>query len=233
MGVKQQKEKDKANREAGSLGGALFAAVLSMLLGLFLGVANLATLPVSEVREMPAEEDQKPHTVYFVQGQERSGNSYRTKEAAVLQIQPGTIILNEEELNSWSRNTFNFSAPKKPGEEVEEGFVTVKPAAPRFRIRDGILNMAMTVEVTAFDQTKKMLVQSDGHFEKQSGIWTFVPDVTYIGSAPVPQQVLAPMLLDKMMVLFEESESYGPMYNSWSGLDSVEVDDNELILIRK
>ncbi len=231
--AKRQKEKDDANREAGSVGMAIVAAILSVILGLFLGVLNLAMVPVSEVKEMPPDEELKPHTVYFVQGQERGGNSYRAKEAALLQAQPGTIILNEEELNSWSRNTFKFGAPAKPGEETQSGYVQIKPAAPRFRIRDGVFNMAMTMEVNAFGMNQKVLVQSDGHFAKEGGVWKFVPEVTYIGSAPIPEQGAAPVLVGRMMGIFENAEDFGPYYNSWADLETVEVDENELVLIRK
>lgn len=231
--AKRQKDKDNANRETGSVGMAALAAVLSIILGVILGVLNLAMLPVSEVKELPPAEEMKPHTVYFVQGQERGGNAYRAKEAALLAAQPGTIILNEEELNNWSRNTFKFGAPPKPGEETKSGLVEIKPATPRFRIRDGVFNMAMTMEVNAFGMGEKVLVQSDGTFVSEGGAWKFVPTVTYIGSAPIPAQAVAPALVDKMMSLFEGNEEFGPYFNSWSSLDTVEVDENELVLIRK
>lgn len=232
MFKKRQKEKDEANREAGSLAGALFAAAFSLILGLSLGVLNLALLPVNEVRELPPQEELKPRTVYFVQGQERGGNSYRTKEGAFLKAQPGTIILDEEELNSWSRNTFKFGVPK-PGEEEESGIIELKPTAPRFRIRDGVINMSMTMEVVAYGQSQKVLVHSDGGFVNEGGIWKFKPDRTYISSAPIPEQGLAPALLSRVMSLFESSEDYNAFYNSWASLDTVEVNNDELILVRK
>ncbi|WOO39856.1 hypothetical protein [Rubellicoccus peritrichatus] len=232
MSLKREKQKAKEAREA-SLGGALVLAAISLLLGILLGVYNLAAIPVNEVREMPPEEEIQKDVVYYVQGQERGGNSYRSKEAALFDSRPGSVALNEAELNTWSRNTFKFGAPAKPGEEEEETYVTLKPAAPKFRIHDNLINISMSMEVEIFGKSQKVLVQSEGTFSDATGVWEFVPLHTYIGSARIPPDVAAPQLVSKLMNVFEQSEDYEKLYAMWNNLSGVEVSGDELILAKK
>lgn len=233
MAKKSEKEKAAKAREA-TLSGALLAAALCIFLGLLYGGYSLAITPVTEVREFPAEDEIEPNTVYFVQPSERGGSGYKAREAALLSNKAGTIQLTEGELNTWSRNNFKFGAPKKPGEEEESGYIEIKPSAPKFRIdKGGTLNMSMNIEVTAFGLSEKMLLQSEGTFNNNSGVWAFSPSRTYIGSAPVPNAGLAPQLLSRVYKLFENTETFKELYPAWNNLSQVKVTDNTLILLKR
>lgn len=235
MSLKREKQKAKEAREA-SLGGALIAAAISLVLGVLLGVANLASIPVTEVREMPPEEEINKDIVYYVQGQERGGNSYRSKEAALYDSRPGSVAFNEAELNTWSRNTFKFGAPKAPaapGEEESDTYITLKPAAPKFRIHDGLINISMSLEVDAFGYSQKLLAQSEGTFSDDTGAWEFVPVNTYLGSARIPPEVAAPQLVSQLMKVFEQSKDFEKLYAMWNGLTGIDLSGDELILVKK
>jgi len=232
MGSKREKEHAKKARDT-SLGGVLLAAMASIFLGLLLGLYTLASTPVAEVRELPPEEEIKARTVYFVQGQEGGGNSYRAKEAALRAGTPGKIPLNEAELNTWARNNFKFGTPTKPGEEEAGSLVTFKPAAPRFKIDGDDIVLSMNLEVEAFGRKKKFLIHSEGDFRQENGIWKFVPEETYIGSAPLPDAVAAPVLLGRLMKFFESTEQYNQLSPVWNRLDTVEIQDDTLILVQR
>lgn len=228
MFKRKQKEKAEAARSI-TFGGALVASLFSLLLGVAIGFINLATTPVTEVRDLPPPDERKDRTVYYVVGQDRGGSAYRTKLTVLLQEQPGTLKFNEGDLNAWARDTFKFGT----NTEQSTGLIQIKPAAPRFSIRDSKLTISMPMEVDAFGQNRRVLVQAQGTFSDESGTWVFLPEDTHMGSASVPDGLLANALRDSLLGIFKSTEEYTTLNEAWHKLSQVTLTGDELILVRR
>ena len=146
MSVKRRKAQDQASREI-SFGVTIFLSVIFVSLGLLLGIVHLVLIPVTEVRQMPKEENIQAKVVYHVRGNDRRVSSYRSKKSALFEGQIGVYRFNEAELNSWARDTFSFSKP----EESSDNILRIKPGLPHFRIANDEMQISMFVEFQLYN----------------------------------------------------------------------------------
>jgi hypothetical protein len=180
--------KSKLRRKADGPGWfeVIFGAALSILLGVVLAAAFLVFKPVTIVQELPKVPVAK--MVYYLEG---SRNSLKTREVGAkrkLLGQAGSIVFNEEELNAIVIPPPPPPTPKKM--ELPQPATSVRsitPGNPNFRIKDNILQIAVPVQLNAFEMEYKLIVQTRGAFSKDGEIVVFRPGELYVGSCPLEQ----------------------------------------------
>lgn len=222
-----QKEKDALNRSTGNLFISLFFALICMLFGLFLGIANLAIIPVSTVSKMPDADKIESHTVYYVQARDRGGSSYKGKETTLLGDRKGNIVLSGAELNTWARDSFRFTKPDDEGKPV-----VIIPSAPKFNINEGTINMAVNLEIEVFGKRYDVLYQTQGTFQVLAGKVIFVPEQSYLGSARLPNEIISPLVSDYVLSIFKGPEKSQEILDAWDDLSDVRVEGNLLTLVK-
>jgi len=227
MAKKKKKQESEGNFAASAVLGAVAA-----FCGLLLGIFTLAIKPVAEVREMPTEENIKPKTVYYVLGNDRGGDDYKRKEKAFLDRKPGTLILSEEELNRWAADTFKFAKPTK-AEDEPAGMILMSPSAPNFRIKDGVMQIGLSVEVEAFGVSQKMRYFAKGVFEPSGAGYAFTPEMAYLGSAELPPVGVGSFVGGTLFGIFQNTERYAALHEAWISLAGVQMDGSKLLLIRQ
>lgn len=226
---KRRTDKDR-DAHGGSLGGAILLGLLSALLGLFLGIAHLASQPVQTVRNLPSEQDREPETVYYVTGSDRGGAGFRVVEGELLSGAPMDSTVTELELNAWSRANFRFDSADTT--TAGPGIIGILPATPNFRIADDLLQIGMELKVSAFGQERAMIYQARGVLQR-NGEYLFVPEAVYLGAARIPPFVLAPLLNRKLLRPFELAENWQSLHSAWASLSEVSIEGNELRLVRR
>lgn len=221
----------KKKREAeGNLAASIILGLLTAVVGALLGIFSLAVQPVAEVREMPAEENIKEDTVYFIMGKDNRV-PYKRKETAFVEGKTGQISLSEADLNNWAADTFKFSKPK-PEEGESSNMILLTPSSPSFRIADSVLQVSMNVEVEAFGKKRKMKYFSKGDFTNTGMGYAFTPHVTYMGSAQLPPVGVASLIGDRLLDIFKQTERYPEFQKAWSSLSNVRLEGDQLILVR-
>ena len=223
--------KEKETSEPG-LGGPIFAAILSIMIGGFLAAANLAILPVSVVKELPPEEERAPRTVFYITGADKGGNTWKQKRTFLERGQKGTLLLGEGELNRWSKSTFKPD-PKK----AEDGGIFAKisliPEPPNFRIANDQIQISSQLAIPIFGEGKRFIYQATGNFVNESGVNTFKAKSAYIGACPIPQFAGLPNLIHRILASkFMESEEYAKLNENWAQLSEVSIENNQLKLVR-
>lgn len=210
--------------------GSVILGLVTALMGLMLGITSLALEPVTEVREMPKEDAIKPKTVYYITGKE-SGGSYKGQERAFLERRPGAIAMSEADLNRWAADTFRFAQPT-PEEQENAGLITMRPSAPNFRLFDGQMQIGLNVEVDAFGNEYKVRYFTTGYFATAGAGYAFIPTDSYMGSAHLPPQAVAPLFASTLFGVFQNTEQYPVLYEAWISLSIVSIDGDKLVLTR-
>ena len=224
----------------------LFAAVLSILIGMLLAAGNLAILPVSVVKKLPPKEKGEmakgnkkgkkgekynPKTVYYIAGSKQGSRQWKAKKAA-LEKQIGTITLTEGELNAWAKAVFKVQTKKgKKEEEPPPLEFQITPAPPNFRIAEDKFQLSSELDIPFF-QEKKIIYQAQGNFVKEGGQYVFKPESSYLGSCPIPPQGgLGDQLFKFIASSFTASTEYEKLSASWYQLTEVKVEDGTLKLV--
>lgn len=227
MSVKPKNAHELGNRDV-PVGASLLAAVLLAALGLLFGIIHLALIPPIEVRTMPNEDKIQAKAVYYVRGNASSTAAYRPKEEVLRAGRPGVYRLQESELNSWARDTFSFSKSK---DEKENNYFQVNPSLPNFRIEKSTFQMSMLVEFKIYNRdSRKIRFQAKGTFVDDSGTWRFKPERAFLGTAELPNVLIAPALTSAFIKLFEKQEDFPAFEKAWLALDTVSVEGDSLVL---
>ncbi len=224
MSVKKRKEKEKQAREA-TLGGSLFMAIISALIGLLAGIWTLAGTPAIEVRDMPPEDKQEPGAVYLLRGADQASVGYRPKLDLMLSGRPDTYSFSEKELNTWARDTFRFATAGSDN----EGLIRIVPAAPNFRLTENGMQIAVNTEVAAWGNSRKLWYQVRGVFDNGQGVPGYKVDETFIGSAKIPPVGMAALLNMQVLRMFKGMPEAEKLLNLWSRLASVRVENGALV----
>ncbi len=223
--------KEKEASEPG-LGGPIFAALLSICIGVILAAANLAILPVSVVKELPPEEEREPRSVFYITGADKGGNTWKQKRASLERGQNGTLLLIEGDLNRWAKSTFRPD-PKKN----EDGGILAKfsmnPETPNFRIADDQLQVSSQLAIPILGDGKRFIYQAKGNFVNESGVNTFKAETGYIGACPIPKFAGLPDIVYRLLAsTYLEGEEYIKLSDAWSQLSEVSIENNQLKLVR-
>lgn len=225
MAVKTRKEREKKAREA-TLGGSLILALISAAIGVSAGIWTFASNPVVEVRDMPPPDQRQPGVVYLVRGSDQASVGYRPKLDMLLAGRPGTYAFSEKELNTWARDTFRFTTA---GNNDGSG-IRITPSTPNFRLtEDGVVQIAMNTEISAWGSSRKMWYQVRGEFNEDNGYSHFQAEETFLGSAKIPPLGVATMLNSMILGMFTGTTETEKLMNIWSRVDSVRVENSTLV----
>jgi hypothetical protein len=200
-------------------------ALLSVIVGVVLATAYFVFKPVTKVKELPKEP--VAGTVYYIEGSRDYGNARRLAAKQKFFLRGGSVVLNEDELNSAANPV---TAPLPPGTEPPPPANGVTPGAPNFRIHDGLLQVAVPVrykyDAFAIDQT--LLVQAIGTFARRGEGIVFVPKKMYVGSCPLEKM---PQAMEFLMKKFFDKQTFPPdIVAAWSKLSEVTIEGSTLKL---
>lgn len=202
-----------------------FGVLLSVTLGVLLGVLHLVFKPVAVV-EKPAD-DAITGQVYFIQGSVNSTKARQWMRKRQMLADGGSVDVSftEEELNAWMANT---AAPQaKKGAENAQSLFT--PETINFRLRDGKFQVGLVGQLAVFGFTHDMVFQSQGTFEPGAEGFRFVPAELYVGSLPVHKiPGAAPLLIQKIIAAQQLPED---LSKTWAQMKLVAVEGNALRVV--
>ena len=212
-----------------SAAAIITAAFVSVLLGLTGAVVNLTATAVTEVPELPNEEEVDTTAVYFVKGSERRGSAWKNKRSALAGGRKGTVSVSEGELNAWARTSFK----PNPRDEKEHGStllgIRVVPSTPNFKIEEDTLQIASDLQIQIpLVGSRSFAYQVKGSFKDKGGVQVFVPSKSYIGSCPIP--LLSGFFFNFLAGSFYEHDEYAALNPSWAKLGSLTLKKEELTL---
>ena len=110
------------------------------------------------------------------------------------------------------------SAPPPPPAIVGAGYTA---GAPNFRIRDGLLQIGVPVNVDVFGVEISVLVQTQGTFVKSGGTFAFEPETLWVGSCPIDRLPVARDFVMKKVI--NPQPVPDDIQNAWSKLAGVSV----------
>jgi hypothetical protein len=197
-------------------------ALLSIVLGIVLGMIFLIVKPVEVVRDVPAQPEAR--TVYYVEGSTSSarGRQYLRKRQLFLEGSAETIALSEEELNTWIA-----SSRANPDSQSALGGM-FEPKSANFRVRDSVFQIALPSSLTLFGFDRPVVIQARGDFERRGERFVFAPDEMYLGSlathrVPGLTSIVVNRLLDGHEIPPETQAA-------WARLTGVAVEGDQLVL---
>ncbi len=208
-----------------SMTEVVLGAFLSLLLGGTLAAAYLIAKPVQTVRELP--KDLVPGVVYHFDGSADSnkGRFWKVKQEQL--VAGRSITLIEDELNTAVAG-LKSPSPKKGADEPEPKKEMLSAGAPNFRVREGVLQVAMPVTLNTYGLGFSALVQAQGTFEKSGDRHVFVPAVLLVGSCRVEKlPFIADFVLGKIHVALNVPEE---LATAWGTLSDVKIDGAQLRL---
>lgn len=209
-----------------SLTEVILGAVLSLLLGAALAAVYLVGQPVVTARERPKEA--APGAVYFLEGSRDSGKAREAKAKAQAFLQGSSVELNEDELNALFAPVAAPAAGAKGGPDAPGGKVAA--SAPNFRVRDGVLQVALPLRVNVLGLDRAVIVQARGGFRKAGDGFVFAPDECYVGACPVQRlPLIEGVLMKRMLAATAVPEE---MAAAWRALTDVAVQGSTLKLTR-
>ena len=179
----------------------MVGAVFSVIIGIVLAAAFLIFKPVTQVKELPKEP--AVGMVYNIEGSHDSAKARRVVSKLKIFAQGGSIVLNEDEINTAAAPATPAGPPpapakgpaapgKGPAAEADSGEFRT-PGAPNFRIHDGELQISVPVRVkyALVGLNQSFLVQAKGTIARQGDPFTYVPDTVDVGSCPLQRLPLA------------------------------------------
>lgn len=196
----------KANNEP-SWFGVIFAALLSVALGVVLGAALLAIKPVTIVKAPVKDEEREAGMVYYVQGSRDTAKAAAATAKRQAFLSGQSVSLTEDDLNLLAGPApapIPAKAPKsadkaaKPAEKpaptpAADGAAadTIVLGTPNFRIVDQDLHVAVPTTLNLLGLAQPVIVQTRGGFVKENDMFVYVPQSITIGSLPLDRLPMA------------------------------------------
>lgn len=211
-------------------------AVLGLVAGVLAACVYLVFKPVSQVKEMPAEDKIVKGMVYFIPGNESGAKSrgWQAKQKTILNNATFSVDLVEEELNAWA-NTLAAPAPAAPAPKAgapaaepakPAGDGIFNPGKPNFRVVDGKLQITAKCVLNWYGLAKEVTVITTGDFTKSGDTVVYAPATLYLGSCPVH---MIPSLANPLMShLIAREKVPDEVRAAWAKLDSVTIDKGTL-----
>jgi hypothetical protein len=206
----------------------ILGAALSLVLGAVLAAVYLVLKPVSTVKEMSKEP--VAGVVYYLEG---SRDSSKAREAMSKQknlIQGGTIALNEDELNALAAAATVPAVAAKAGDKAPASAApqSVAAGSPNFRIRGGVLQIGVPVNVNVAGLSQRVIVQARGGFAKHGDTFVFQPTEFYVGSCPLQNVPVAKAIVMKQVLGAVSMPQ--DLAAAWRKLSDVTVEGSTLTL---
>ena len=197
----------------------ILGALLSLLLGIALAAVYLALKPVTTVKALPQEP--APGVVYYIEG---SRNSVSLSALAAKQktfIEGGSIELTEDEVNQFVGAAAKTAAAADAAQNVGAG-------VPNFRIRDGVMQIGIPLQLDLAGFAPRVILQARGGFEKRGDVFVFSPSELYLGSCPLQRVPAATGLVMKR--IYGSLNVPEEIATSWRQLSDVSVEGSKLRL---
>jgi len=210
-------------------------AILSVLLGAFVGFLFLVFKPVVIAKELPKEEDRVEATVYYVEGKDETSRDrqWMHKRQMLLDGTPGEMTLSEDEINAClnagrpKKPTPKRPPPPKPGEppakppaeEIPDELITHDVA--NVRIHDGIFQVGMPANLNLITFSVPLILQAQGTFVKKASMWVFSPSSVYLGSMPLNRIPGLTSLLIKRIA--DSTPVPDQAWAAWKRVDDVSI----------
>jgi len=234
----------RGNRDAHdpSWAEVILGAALSVALGVVLGAVLLAIKPLVAVKEMPKEP--VAGVIYYFEGARDPAKAKQAAAKRKVFTDGGSISVTEEEINSFLAAPPTAApaagAKPKPGEKAKapdkpKAGAAAAPAGevltvadPSFRIRDGVVQIAVPVTVNLLGLEERLTVLARGTFAKRGDVFAFDPTELYFGSCPLQRIPLAAdYVVKKFLTPGKAAEDVTAV---WSKLSAVAVEGNTLKL---
>lgn len=201
----------------------ILGAVLSLGLGMALAAAFLVFKPVVTVRELPKEP--AVGVVYHIDGS-RGGSSARQASVKLSRfVQGENVAVIEDELNAL---TAPAAAARAGTEGAAVAAAMVTAGTPNFRIRDGVLQVAVPVDLKVAGIDRRIMVQARGGFERDGEVFVFNPNEVLVGSCPLQRLPAAQgMVMKRMWAALAVPEEVA---SAWRNLSTVTIDGSTLTL---
>jgi signal peptidase I len=203
----------------------LCGAALSLLVGIVLAVIFLVFKPVTTVKELPKEP--VPKMVYYLEGTRDSSKTRELSTKRKLLLPGNTVVFNEDELNTIAMPPAPPAAPKKMElPQPPASTDTISAGAPNFRVRKDVLQVALPVELNAFELSCKVVLQARGGFTKEGDTVVFQPDELYVGSCPLARLPAVRDYVIKYVV--EKSKSSDELATLWKNIADAKVEGSNV-----
>ncbi len=214
---------------------AILLGILTLLLGMALGVASLVSQPVVPVSKVPEPGTLKSGTVYYAKGARLGRTAWEAKEEAWKAGTVSVLAVSEAELNQWSQNRLDPSGPV--GTEVESGWTSkfnFTALSVNFLILEDTLQIATELRMEGLFPNRSFVYIVRGKFESAPDGSRFVPEKGTLGSAAlgsVPS--IRNLLFSRVASKYSATGPAEWLPESMEKVDSVEIADGKLILRRR
>jgi len=227
--------RDEIETASPNLTTALILGLITLLLGMLLGLASLVSQPVPVHAKAPDAEAIELGRAYHVPGARTGRSQWRAKEQAWQDGQLEALVLSAVDLNQWSEERL---APPKADPDAQlpfwKGLLRVITDPVNFRFVDDRLQLATQIELPGLFAGKKIQCELTGRLVATWEGLRFVPERGNVGQAPfgsLPffRERLYRFLLDRYLQL--EPISWLP--ESLVELESAQIAEGQLVLRRQ
>lgn len=204
-----------------------FGAAFSVVLGVLLGAAYLATKTVQTVKEIP--KDAPSGAVYYIEGKTEFYKDAVITEKRRDLTDGQTITVSEGELNALIGSLSKPSAPAKSGDKAAPaGQKALDTGMLNVRINGGKIQFSDTVTYNVLGVNGSLIIQATGVFSKHGSVFQFDPESIYAGGCPVQRlPILKDWVLKKFLFVQAVPDDIAA---AWSKLADVSIDGSTLRL---
>jgi hypothetical protein len=207
----------------------VLVALISALFGVALAAFGLVLKPVA-VRQLSAPAvanalAPERHDVVYTPGREPVGlrsPEWEAKRRAFNAKSTNGVMLTEQDVNRWISMAYG---------EVDRTFklesyeLEIRPGLPMARFDGSVMHFGMLSDVKQGESKTKFVVQAEGDFQNRDGRFVFVPKKLFVGSCPVPMQLVGPRIYDWFARPFVVPEDVA---KTWAAAKDVTVSESRL-----
>jgi hypothetical protein len=209
-------------------------AVLSVILGTFLGIVYMIARPVATVKEIP--KDAPSGAVYFIEGSHGYNKTGGLEEKRKAFLAGESVDVDESEINLLLGDTGPAPAAKAgdkgaPAPAADAKMVDVGSLNARIFTdpkEGGKIQFGTPLNFNVFTVAGTIIIQTNGTFEKHGSGFVYVPDTLLVGGCPVNR---IPFATDYVMgkLLFARPVP-DDIAAAWSKLVGVSIEGTSLKL---
>lgn len=212
--------------------GIIIQILSGAAVGLLIAGVYLALKPVKVVDAKAAAETAKAaaaagerNVVLYTPGNpgHPSGLQWKNRENAFLNKASTGVAASETDLNRWVATTYG-SADRRV--EYKDFDVSIEPLPPLFRLSGSEMQVSFEFRCMHGKESKSVVAQAKGHFEKQGDRQVFVPTSVHLGSCPLPGPI-GTMLMEKLGAAYPVPDAVAA---SWKAVTSAKVEESTLKL---